>query len=313
MAVTAAPSISRRRPPVAVAGPGPVGAVLRTASRIRVTIVYLATLWLVDMVLDAVSGATRSVVVLRTSTNLANLAHGRMSTLVTSAFVHESPFIAREWVVLGVLLAAAEWSWGSRRLIAVFLAGHVGATLIVAAGLTASISMRWLPQSLAHSSDVGMSYGLMAVGGGLTGRLPRLLRPVWAACWLADVTVALVSGQTFTEAGHLIAFSIGLVVAASWVRRMAAERPTPAAASSPILANAVAALAFTQNAIVIPPCRRIRSGLGQHHLDRLGHQGEARTGRSAIHSGPTARTQVGPSRGVHHREVSADPEGEPCR
>ena len=59
--------------------------------------------------------------------------------------------------------ALAELFWRSGRLILAFGLGHVGATLIVAVGLAAAIRFGWLPISVAHASDVGMSYGAVAV------------------------------------------------------------------------------------------------------------------------------------------------------
>ncbi len=190
--------------------------VLGVLSRIRITIVYLGVLCLIDVVLDTVPGAARATVILGSSTNLTNLSHGRLGTLAASAFVYEGGFLTRGSVVLAILLATAEWSWGVRRLVWVFVAGHVGATLIVAAGLAAGIGMRLLPQSLAHSSDVGASYGMMAVGAALVVQLPLRLRPLWAACWLADGGAAWLSGRDFADAGHLVAFGIGLCIAAAW-------------------------------------------------------------------------------------------------
>ncbi len=116
--------------------------------------------------------------------------------LAVSAFVHEGGFVTREWFVLTVLLAAAEWSWGCRRLIWVFVARHVGATLIVAAALSVGIALGSIPRSVAHSSDVGTSYGMMAVGA-------ALIAAAWTAAagvgnWLGDTGAALLSGRAFT-------------------------------------------------------------------------------------------------------------------
>ncbi len=44
----------------------------------------------------------------------------------------------------------------------------MGATLLVAVGLTAAVTNGWLPVSVAKATDVGMSYGATAVLGALT-------------------------------------------------------------------------------------------------------------------------------------------------
>ena len=43
------------------------------------------------------------------------------------------------------LLAVAELIYHSGLLVVAFAAGHTGATLLVAAGLTAAVEMGWLP------------------------------------------------------------------------------------------------------------------------------------------------------------------------
>jgi hypothetical protein len=54
----------------------------------------------------------------------------------------------------------------------VFVTGHIGATLLVAMGLTAAIELGWLPLSLSRASDVGVSYGAVAVLGTPTTHRP---------------------------------------------------------------------------------------------------------------------------------------------
>ena len=57
------------------------------------------------------------------------------------------------------LLGLAELLWRSGRLVVAFAVGHVGATLLVAVGLTAAVELGWLPLSVTRATDVGMSYG----------------------------------------------------------------------------------------------------------------------------------------------------------
>ena len=62
-------------------------------------------------------------------------------------------------------MALAELLWGSSALVVAFGVGHIGATLLVAPGLTAAIEQGWLPGSVTRATDVGMSYGAAAVLG----------------------------------------------------------------------------------------------------------------------------------------------------
>ena len=64
-----------------------------------------------------------------------------------------------------------------------FAVGHIGATLLVAVGLTAAVELGWLPTVVSRATDVGMSYGAAAVlglaqrgdPGALAARMDRLV------------------------------------------------------------------------------------------------------------------------------------------
>ncbi|MBY0441856.1 MAG: hypothetical protein K2Q25_06930, partial [Mycobacteriaceae bacterium] len=115
---------------------------------------------------------------------------------------------------LVALLAVAELLLHTARLTAVFLVGHVGATVLVALGLVTAVEMGWLPVTIAQASDVGMSYGAIAVLGALTAAIPPRWRPAWIGWWLAIGLAAAVTGDDFTDAGHTIALVLGMLVAA---------------------------------------------------------------------------------------------------
>ena len=111
-------------------------------------------------------------VIRHASTNLHNLSHGHIGTLLGSAFVIDAGPIYVWLPGLVCLLALAELMWRSGRLVVAFAAGHIGATLLVAAGLTAAVELGWLPLSVSRATDVGMSYGAAAVLGSLTAAIP---------------------------------------------------------------------------------------------------------------------------------------------
>ena len=102
---------------------------------------------------------------------------------------------------------------------------HVGTTLVVAVGLAAAIRFGWLPLSVAHASDVGISYGAVAVLGALTSAIPPRWRPRWVGWWLAVGLLAVIVGGDFTNVGHLVALIIGMSLSA---RFHAVARWTPA-------------------------------------------------------------------------------------
>ena len=143
------------------------------------------------------------------STNLHNLAHGHLSTLVGSAFVEDGGDVFVWLPGLVCLLALGELIWRSRGLLIAFVVGHVGATLLVAVGLVAAVEAGWLPTSVARASDVGVSYGAVCVLGALTASIPSRWRAVWIGWWLG-IGVAAALGTDFTPFGHILALLLGL-------------------------------------------------------------------------------------------------------
>ncbi len=185
---------------------------LSRLGRVRITLGYALALVTVSAVLVDLGPRVRAHVIALASTNLHNLAHGHLGTLLGSAFVTDAGPIWFWLPCLVCLLALAELIWRSGRLALVFVTGHVGATLLVAAGLTAAIELGWLPLSISHASDVGVSYGAVAVLGALTAAVPPGWRPVWLGWWLSVGIVAAVLNDDFTDVGHSIALVLGMLV-----------------------------------------------------------------------------------------------------
>jgi hypothetical protein len=156
--------------------------------------------------------AMHHTLISRVSTNLHNLSHGRFGTLVGSAFVVDAGPVYLWLPGLVCLLLAAELMWGGVRLVIAFAAGHVGATLLVAAGLAAAVKLGWLSRSIARASDVGMSYGAMAVVGVLTAAIPSRWRPAWLGWGLAAAAAILAGGGGFTDVGHVVALALGMLM-----------------------------------------------------------------------------------------------------
>ncbi|WP_227998812.1 DUF1515 domain-containing protein [Nocardia australiensis] len=192
--------------------------------RLPATSGYLSVLVIVTAVFTAVGESTRSRVVLDASTNLNNLLDGRLGTLFASALVIGDVGVA--WMIiplLGCLLALAELRFGAMRLMHVFLAGHIGATLLVAAGLWVAVTAGWLPASISWAEDVGISYGAMALVGALIAAMPPRWRIGWAGAWFVVGAGGIVLGQTFTNVGHLLSLCIGLTAGYGMIRAKAAS------------------------------------------------------------------------------------------
>ena len=116
------------------------------------------------------------------------------------------------------LLAVAELMWRSGRLVVAFAAGHIGATLLVAVGLTAAVELGWMSSDVTRATDVGMSYGASAVLGAMTAAIPRRWRPAWTGWWIAVAVAVVGIGRDFTDVGHAVALLLGMVVASRFGR-----------------------------------------------------------------------------------------------
>ncbi|KLO36488.1 membrane protein [Mycobacterium nebraskense] len=179
------------------------------ADRLRVTAAYAVMLLAVSVTLTALGAHTRAAVVSEMSTNLHNLAHGHLGTLVGSAFVSDGGGVYLWLPGLVCLLALGELAWRGRGLLITFAVGHIGATVIVAVGLVAAVETGWLPFSVAHATDVGISYGAVCVLGALTASIPLRWRPAWVGWWLGIALVAT-SDADFTAFGHVLALLLGM-------------------------------------------------------------------------------------------------------
>ena len=185
---------------------------LASLARVRVTAAYAVIVTCVTTALLALGPDVQDRVIRHASTNLHNLSHGHIGTLLDSAFVVDAGPIYVWLPGLVCLLGLAELLWGSVRLVVAFVVGHVGATLLVAVGLTAAVELGWLPASVSRATDVGMSYGAAAVLGALTAAIPRRWRRAWIGWWLAVGLAVVAVGRDFTDVGHAVALALGMLV-----------------------------------------------------------------------------------------------------
>jgi hypothetical protein len=198
--------------------------ILSRLSRVRITLGYAAVLIAVSLALAELRPRARAHVIAQASTNLHNLAHGHFATLLESGFVTDAGPMYFWLPCFVCLLALAELIWRSGRLAIVFVTGHIGATLLVAVGLTAAIEFHWLPLSVSRASDVGVSYGAVAVLGALTSAIPQRWRAAWIGFWVPVGLAAALLGEDFTDVGHAVALMLGMLVAtrlhgpAHWTR-----------------------------------------------------------------------------------------------
>lgn len=217
-------SSGRQRPPTARRRNRLTRAVTAALPVVRhgdVAIVYAAIVTIIAITVSLLPSRARVGLLQGSSTNLANLHLHPVRVLVGSAFVLPGP--ADLWQVPVLLVGYAYAQRAVGRLATVFVAviGHVGATLTVATMLAAGIAHGTLARSLAHASDVGVSYGLACILAFLTAFLPRGARLWYSVGLLAVFAVPTVAGVTFTDVGHGVALALGfgLALVASRVAR----------------------------------------------------------------------------------------------
>jgi hypothetical protein len=186
---------------------------LARLAQVRMTLAYALIVTCVTTALLWLGPEVQGRVISHASTNLHNLSHGRLGTLLGSAFVVDAGPIYVWLPGLVCLLAMAELTWGSSRLVLAFAMGHIGATLLVAAGLASAVLFGWLSwPAVARATDVGMSYGAAAVLGALTMAMPRRWRPGWIGWWLAVGVAVVAVGRDFTDVGHAVALVLGMLM-----------------------------------------------------------------------------------------------------
>ncbi|MBT0566788.1 rhomboid-like protein [Williamsia sp. CHRR-6] len=155
--------------------------------------------------------------ILRTrSTNIEHLQTNPVPSLVRSALWIDGSVWLMWALVFAIIVAPVERWLGTRRWVMVVILGHVGATYLSQGVLLWAIDTGRAPHSMTGVIDIGVSYGVAAVAGVLTYRIPRRWRLVYLAtlaAWAADPFVEQFYGgahATFTDVGHLCAGLIGL-------------------------------------------------------------------------------------------------------
>ncbi|MEV7560801.1 rhomboid-like protein [Streptomyces sp. NPDC089795] len=157
------------------------------------------------------------------STNLDNLRDHPLRALLGSVLffdgtltdVTSTDFVGT-FITLGLgvccSLAWVEHRWGKWRAIAVFLGGHVVATLLTAVVIVVALRHGGYPTAVRQSLDYGVSYGAQTVLAIGTLALPRRGRLPWAVFVLAwplggaDWSAPL---PDFTTIGHVLAAVLG--------------------------------------------------------------------------------------------------------
>jgi len=161
------------------------------------------------------------------STNLSHLSRFPLRALATSAlWVADGGAGLSFYVVLYAgVVAWAEPRYGTGRMVLIGLSGHVFGSLLTAAVEHRAISTGRAPQALAHTTDVGVSY--IMVAGCVAAVL--LMRGWWRWAGIAGLMVGVVLPEVLFHSlwnlGHLLATLSGLAAALILLRIAPPRRP----------------------------------------------------------------------------------------
>ncbi|MDN3294549.1 hypothetical protein QWM81_10890 [Streptomyces ficellus] len=222
--------IPRRRPVTAAPAP-PVpswwrraGRLLPTPTGTPFTFGYTLVLVATSLFAEYADPGTVAHLLDASSTDVAHLSRTPLLVLLASALWVAGGLSSPYVIGFVFVLTALERRVGAWRAAAVFLVGHVVATLATEIPVGLSVLAGQLPHTSLHRLDYGISFGLMASVGALAG----LLHPVARGIVLAWVSVMLLQDliaftDPLTNWGHPLALLIGV---GCWplVRRAARRR-----------------------------------------------------------------------------------------
>lgn len=176
------------------------------------TYTYLFVIIITTWVLQTSSSKIAEQLLLERSTNLHHLFLDPMRVLFGSAFwVTNTGELLFSLLAFSLVATHVERWIGTARAASVFFFGHVGATLLVAFWLWASLNFTIVKSPTTSARDVGSSYGLAALAALLTYRAPTPRRWVYIGAIVVLISITLVLDPSFTNWGHLFAFAIGFI------------------------------------------------------------------------------------------------------
>ncbi|MFE6663685.1 rhomboid-like protein [Streptomyces sp. NPDC057697] len=218
--------------------------VLPTPTGTPFTFGYLLVLVATSLFMEYADPGTVAAVLRESSTDVAHLGETPLLVLVASALWVVGGLSSSYVLLFALVLTALERRIGGWRTAAVFVLGHVVATLATEIPVGLSVVAGHLPESSLHRLDYGISFGLMASVGALTGLLtplPRVLALGGVGAMLARDLLEL--SDPLTNWGHPLALLLGVAcwpllrragaVGGAVARGIAPVRPAGSARSAP--------------------------------------------------------------------------------
>jgi hypothetical protein len=188
--------------------------ILPTPTGTPFTFAYAALLAVTSLIAAYASPSLVNSLYQASSTDVAHLVRTPVLVLVASALWVAGGLASPYAICFLVVLTALERRIGGPRTAAVFLLGHVLATLATEGTVGLAVLVGHLPDSSLHRLDYGISFGVAAGVGALAGLLTPWLRwPVLALFGGMLVQDLIAFTDPMTDWGHLISLAIGV---ATW-------------------------------------------------------------------------------------------------
>ncbi|MFG2127659.1 rhomboid-like protein [Streptomyces sp. NPDC048751] len=177
------------------------------------TFAYVAVLAVTSLVAAHAGPALVHALYQGSSTDVVHLVRTPVLVLVGSAMWIAGGVLSPYAIGLLLVLTVLERRIGGARTAAVFLLGHVLATLATEVPVGIAVLVGHLPESSLHRLDYGVSFGVATSVGALAGLLtPRLRWPLLAAVGWTLVSDLVAFTDPMTNWGHLISLGIGVAV-----------------------------------------------------------------------------------------------------
>src|SRR5450755_940951 len=204
-------------------------------TRYAVAWIYLLSVSTAEVVYAALPERAEAALLAWASTNVHNLQHDPVGSLIASAFFPSESAIW--WPgLIALALFGANKVLGNWRTAAVSVAGHLIGTLVSEGILAYRVTHGALPTTARYILDVGPSYVVVAaitvaiLYGGWLARVAAVA-DLALLTFVGDIFGGL-SGLQVAAVGHVTAIAVGAAAGglAGWQRRHAQDAPGQAAA-----------------------------------------------------------------------------------
>ena len=172
------------------------------------TLALLAVLLVTTIWLDQSSNPTH--VLRSTSTNIANLTHSPITSLIGSALFLDGGGWAKYALALFVTLGLIERRRGTVVALSVFASAHIIVTMLTEGGVWIGIRAGLLRHAERFQLDVGVSYGLWSCAFAAIALIPRRWRGPLVVLLSPFILVPLLRDFDMTTIGHVLSALIGL-------------------------------------------------------------------------------------------------------